>query len=135
MRKKILAVDDEPANLEIIKEALSEHYDLRTASTGEEALEIAPEFIPDLIVLDIMMPGIDGYEVCQRLREELDFRSTPIIMLTAKMESEAMTEGMKTGADDYIIKPFEVEDLMESIEFFFPSSEHVSKKPDDQTRI
>jgi DNA-binding response OmpR family regulator len=128
MRKKILAVDDEPANLEIIKEALSEHYDLRTASTGEEALEIAPEFIPDLIVLDIMMPGIDGYEVCQRLREDLDFKSTPIIMVTAKMESEAMTEGMKTGADDYIIKPFEVEDLMESIEFFFPSSEHVSGK-------
>ena len=128
MRKKILAVDDEPASLEIIKEALSEHYDLRTASTGEEALEIAPEFIPDLIVLDIMMPGIDGYEVCQRLREDLDFRSTPIIMITAKMESEAMTEGMKTGADDYIIKPFEVEDLIESIEFFFPSSEHVSGK-------
>ena len=119
MRKKILAVDDEPVNLEIIKEALSEHYDLRTASTGEEALEIAPEFIPDLIVLDIMMPGIDGYEVCQRLREDLDFKLTPIIMMTAKTKSEEMIEGMKAGTDDYITKPFEVEELMESIEFFF----------------
>ena len=128
MRKKILAVDDEPASLEIIKEALSENYDLRTASTGEEALEIAPEFIPDLIVLDIMMPGIDGYEVCQRLREDLDFKSTPIIMVTAKTKSEEMIEGMKAGAEDYITKPFKVEDLMESIEFFFPSSEHVSGK-------
>ncbi len=128
MQKKILAVDDEPASLEIIKEALSEHYDLRTASTGEEALEIAPEFIPDLIVLDIMLPGIDGYEVCQRLREDLDFKLTPIIMVTARTMLEEMIEGMKAGAEDYITKPFEVEDLMESIEFFFPSSEHVSGK-------
>ena len=128
MRKKILAVDDDPTCLEIIKEALSEHYELRTASTGKEVLEIAPKFIPDLIMLDIMMPGIDGYEVCQRLREDLDFKSTPIIMVTAKTKSEEMIEGMKAGAEDYITKPFEVEDLMESIEFFFPSSEHVSGK-------
>jgi len=87
-----------------------------------------PEFIPDLIMLDIMMPGIDGYEVCQRLREDLDFKSIPIIMITAKTKSEEMIEGLKAGAEDYITKPFEVEDLMETIEFFLPSSEHVSGK-------
>jgi len=128
MQKKILAVDDDPTNLEIIKEALSERFDLRTASTGAEALEIAPEFVPDLILLDIMMPGINGYEVCQRLREDPDFKSTPIIMLTAKTKTEEKIEGMKAGADDYITKPFEIEDLMESIEFFFPPSERVSGK-------
>jgi len=128
MQKKILAVDDDPTNLEIIKEALSEHYNLRTASTGKEAFEIAPEFVPDLILLDVMLPDIGGYDICQRFREELVFKLTPIIMITAKTKSEEMNKGMKAGADDYITKPFEVEDLMESIEFFFPPSERVSRK-------
>ncbi len=117
-RKKVLAVDDNPLNLEIIQEALSEEYNLETATTGEEALEIAVDFQPDLILLDVMMPGIDGYEVCRRLRANSAFADTPIVMVTAKDSLSEKIRGREVGAEDYITKPFEEDDLRESIEFF-----------------
>lgn len=117
-KKKILAVDDNPDNTAIIEELLSDRYDLRTAASGEEALETAMDFQPDIILLDIMMPDMDGYEVCRRLREYAMLTDTRIIMVTAKGTLENKVTGYEVGADDYITKPFEEENMLESIEFF-----------------
>jgi DNA-binding response OmpR family regulator len=117
-RKKILTVDDNPDNNAIIEELFGDHYDLRTATTGEEALQIARDFRPDLILLDIMMPGMDGYEVCRRLRKFSTLSETKIIMVTAKGDLEDKISGYQAGASDYITKPFEEENILESVEFF-----------------
>jgi len=116
--KRILAVDDNPDNIAIAEELLGEDYDLRTATTGEEALEIALDFRPDIILLDIMLPDIDGYEVCRKLRKHSALSNTKIIMVTAKIALEDRIKGYEVGASDYITKPFEEENLLESVEFF-----------------
>jgi DNA-binding response OmpR family regulator len=117
-KKKLLAVDDNPDNTAIVEELFQETYDLRTASTGEEALKIALDFQPDIILLDIMMPGMDGYEVCQRLREYPSLAETKIIMVTAKGALEDRVKGYEVGANDFITKPFAEENILESVEFF-----------------
>jgi len=117
-KKKLLAVDDNPDNIAIIEELFQEKYDLRTASRGEEALKIALDFQPDIILLDIMMPGMDGYEVCQRLREYPSLAETKIIMVTAKGALEDRVKGYEAGANDFITKPFAEENILESVEFF-----------------
>ena len=118
MKKKILAVDDNPNNNAIVEELFGDRYDLRTATTGEEALQIAQDFQPDLILLDIMMPNMNGYEVCRRLREYPSLSETKIIMVTAKGGLEDKIAGYEVGANDYITKPFDEENIMESVEFF-----------------
>ncbi|MHC4395306.1 MAG: response regulator [Planctomycetota bacterium] len=116
--KKILTVDDESLNNEIVQEILSYDYDVKTATTGDEALKIALDFQPDLILLDIMMPGMNGYEVCRRLRANSAFRDTIIIMVSAKETIEYKVKGYEVGASDYISKPFTEENLRESVSFF-----------------
>ncbi len=116
--KKLLAVDDNPDNIAIIEELFQEKYDLRTASRGEEALTIALDFQPDIILLDIMMPGMDGYEVCRQLREYPSLAETKIIMVTAKGALEDRVKGYEVGANDFITKPFAEENILESVEFF-----------------
>ena len=117
-KKKILAVDDNPDNTTIVEELFHEDYDLRTAATGEQALEIALDFQPDLILLDIMLPDMDGLEVCRRLREYPSLSHTKIIMVTAKRGLEDKVIGYEVGANDYITKPFEEENILESVAFF-----------------
>ncbi len=117
-KKKILAVDDNPDNTTIVEELFHEDYDLRTVATGEEALEIALDFQPDLILLDIMLPDMDGLEVCRRLREYPSLSHTKIIMVTAKRGLEDKVTGYEVGANDYITKPFEEENILESVAFF-----------------
>jgi len=117
-KKKMLAVDDNPNNNAIIEELFGDHYDLRTAMTGEEALEIAQTFEPDVVLLDIMMPGMDGYEVCKRLREHPSLSDIKILMVTAKGALEDRVKGYEVGANDFITKPFEEENILESVEFF-----------------
>ncbi len=116
--KKILTVDDESLNNEIVQEILGYDYDVKTATTSDEALKIALDFQPDLILLDIMMPGMDGYEVCRRLRANSAFRDTTIIMVSAKETIEDKVKGYEVGASDYISKPFTEESLRESVSFF-----------------
>ena len=125
-RKKILVVDDDPNVIAIAKELLDEDYNLKTATTGEEALKIARDFIPDLIILDIMMPGMDGYEVCRRLREQSILLDVQIIMVSSKGELEDRIKGKEMGADDYITKPFEEENLLESVSFFLNTPPQVN---------
>lgn len=110
MGSRILVVDDEKNIVDIIKYNLKkEGYEVMTAGDGEEALILNEEFKPDIILLDIMMPKLDGYAVCRKVREKYD---TPIIMLTARAEEVDKVLGLELGADDYVTKPFGTRELM-----------------------
>ena len=103
----ILIVDDMPANIKILGQLLRSQYDIRIATGGEKALAIAAsEDPPDLVLLDIMMPDMDGYEVCRRLKKDPRSKDIPVIFITAKGEVEDETKGLEIGAVDYIVKPF-----------------------------
>jgi two-component system alkaline phosphatase synthesis response regulator PhoP len=107
MTKKILVCDDEPYILMALTDAVEmEGYECVTAINGKEALEKARETLPDLIMLDIMMPFMDGFEVCRELKADAVTRDIPIIMLTAKSQQVDIQKGKDAGADDYITKPF-----------------------------
>ena len=104
---RILVVDDEEDLLELVRYNLTkEGYDVECVDSGEAALRSARHEPPDLIVLDLMLPAVDGLEVCRRLKAESKTREVPIIMLTAKSEESDMIAGLERGADDYIAKPF-----------------------------
>lgn len=110
MSGKILVVDDEKPIADILRFNLKkEGYEVEVANDGLEAIVKAEEFCPDLILLDIMLPKIDGFQVCKKLREKIQ---TPIIMLTAKEEEVDKVLGLELGADDYITKPFSVRELL-----------------------
>ncbi len=114
-KSKILAVDDNSINLAVIKELLGSQYDLMTVSTGIDAFKMAQEFRPDLIILDIMLPDIDGYEVCQQIRKSSLLRYTKIIMVSAKAMASERLKGYQVGADDYLTKPFDGEELLAKV--------------------
>jgi two-component system alkaline phosphatase synthesis response regulator PhoP len=106
-KEKILVIDDEEDILELVGFNLSkEGFRVIPASTGEKALDLVKSEIPDLIVLDLMLPGIDGLEFARRLKSEDDFPRIPIVMLTAKGEEADIVSGLELGADDYVTKPF-----------------------------
>ena len=108
---RILVVEDEPALLRGLQDNLkAESYEVITASDGEAGLKLARETKPDLIVLDLMLPKVSGYEICQKLRSE--GVSTPILILTARGEEADRVLGLDLGADDYVTKPFSVRELM-----------------------
>lgn len=111
-RKRILAVDDNATNLLFYEELLEDDFELVLAESGEEALETLDEFKPDVILLDIMMPGIDGYEVCRRVRQRDDMSHVKVILVSAKNQTESRLEGYHAGADDYIIKPFDQDEML-----------------------
>lgn len=105
--EKILVVDDEEDVLELVRYNLDKNgYRVETATTGEKALVKAGAKLPDLIILDLMLPGIDGLEVCKKLKADTKTESIPIIMLTAKGEESDIVTGLELGADDYVTKPF-----------------------------
>ena len=105
--REILVVDDEEDLLELVRYNLTkEGYRVECVGTGEDALKAARRQPPDLIVLDLMLPAVDGLEVCRRLKADSKTRDVPIIMLTAKSEESDMVAGLERGADDYVAKPF-----------------------------
>jgi cyclic di-GMP phosphodiesterase len=106
---KVLVVDDTEANIDILVEVLGSDYDVSVAMDGETALEDVADEKPDLILLDIMMPGIDGYEVCKQLKADENTKSIPIIFLTAMTEEQDEARGLALGAVDYVTKPFSTE--------------------------
>ncbi len=114
-KRKILAVDDNPTNLAVIEELLESQYDLKTVATGLDAIEMAHKFRPDLIILDIMLPDIDGYEVCQQIRKSSLLRYTKIIMISAKAMTSERLKGYQVGADDYLTKPYDGEELLAKV--------------------
>lgn len=106
IKAKILVLDDEPDILEIVGYNLrSEGYEVKTALSGQEGIAIAKDFSPDLILLDVMMPGMDGMETCDALRKDPHFKDTIIAFLTARGEDFSQVAGFEVGADDYITKP------------------------------
>ncbi|MBF0612579.1 MAG: SpoIIE family protein phosphatase [Magnetococcales bacterium] len=107
-RPKVLIVDDAPENVRLLNELLKSQCDRQFASNGEAALRVVAGSKPDLILLDVVMPGIDGYEVCRRLKADPATREIPVIFVTARNESEEETLGFSLGAVDYITKPFNV---------------------------
>jgi two-component system, OmpR family, alkaline phosphatase synthesis response regulator PhoP len=107
MQKKILIVDDEP-NIIVPLEFLMEqnNYDVKVADTGEKALDLIENYSPDLILLDIMLPGMDGYEVCRKIRMNPNFKTMKIVFLSAMARTIDIAKGMGLAADEYITKPF-----------------------------
>ena len=117
-KQRVLIVDDEPRNQRIVIETLEDIVDYQTAANGEEALALAKSFAPDLILLDIMMPTIDGYEVCRKIRENHEMKLTKIILVSGKAMLEERLKGYEIGADDYITKPFASEELLAKVRVF-----------------
>ncbi|MCL1093636.1 response regulator [Shewanella kaireitica] len=105
-QQTLLVVDDTPANIDVLAGMLKDDYQIKVAKNGEIALKIAQRLPLDLILLDIMMPGIDGFEVCRRLKSDHTTRHIPIIFVTAKITAEDELKGLELGAVDYITKPF-----------------------------
>ena len=105
----LLIVDDEPANIDIIMAALGNDYSVCVESDSLKALDVAKKCLPDLILLDIMMPGIDGFETCRLMKNDPTVRDVPIIFLTALNQYNVESRGLKLGAADYINKPFQPE--------------------------
>ncbi len=112
-KMKILIVDDTPVNLDILLKTLEEeNYRISVSLDGEGAIKIAPQFKPDLILLDVMMPGIDGYETCRRLKENEETKDIPVIFITAKNQTEDVVRGFAAGGVDYILKPIRQEEAL-----------------------
>jgi len=114
-RKKIFIVDDEVVNLKIGKNALSDHYDVFPLDSGKALLEMLKNVKPDLILLDIMMPEMDGHETLKRLKSDDQAAGIPVIFLTSKGDIGTVLEGISGGINDYIVKPFEPEQLLKCI--------------------
>jgi two-component system alkaline phosphatase synthesis response regulator PhoP len=114
--KKILVVDDEEDILQLLKYNFEQdHLTVFTANNGKRALEIANKELPDLILLDVMLPDIDGIEVCERLRKNALFNNTQIIFLSARGEDYSQVAGYRAGADDYIVKPIRIKVLRHKV--------------------
>jgi phosphate regulon transcriptional regulator PhoB len=127
---KILVVDDEPDAIELIKFNLkSAGYDVATAADGDEALKKARALLPDLIVLDVMLPEVDGLEVCKILRRDARVSAIPIIMLTAKAAEIDRVLGLELGADDYVTKPFSPRELIARVKALLRRAEPPTDSP------
>lgn len=126
MKRKILVVDDELHIIELVRFNLENSgFKVLEATNGQKALNIARQEKPDLVLLDLMLPIIDGYEVCKMLRKNSSTHDIPIIMLTAKSEEADKILGFKMGADDYITKPFSIRELMARVRAVLRRSETV----------
>jgi two-component system alkaline phosphatase synthesis response regulator PhoP len=121
--KKILVVDDEVDLVETVRFPLEmEGFDVLVSYNGEDALNQARKENPDLIILDLMLPKLDGYKVCRLLKFDERYKHIPILMLTAKTQEKDKTLGKETGADEYITKPFEMDYLMEKVKAYLKIS-------------
>lgn len=117
-KQNVLIVDDEPRNQRILIEILEDLFDYKVASSGENAIEILQTYIPDLVLLDIMMPGIDGYQVCTYIRSKKELSLTKVLLVSGKAMVEERLKGYEVGGDDYITKPFVPEELLAKTKVF-----------------
>ena len=119
-KRKVLIVDDEPNIVTALEFLLKRSgYDVRAVSNGEEALATVESYVPDVVLLDVMMPVRSGYDVCQRMRERPEWRHIRIVMLSAKGREAEVSKGLSLGADLYITKPFSTQELIASIDGLF----------------
>ena len=120
--KKVLIVDDEQDIVESLNFVLdAEGYECHTAYNGEDGLKLAKELVPDLIILDIMMPKMNGYKISRLLKFDKKYQDIPIIMLTARSQEEDKLIGEETGANEYITKPFDLEYVIENVNKYLKS--------------
>jgi len=135
-KQKILVVDDEKAILELVRyNLLREGFAVTTVEDGEKALESIRAHPPELIVLDLMLPGIDGLEVCRQLKQDASTRQIPIVMLTAKGEESDIVIGLELGADDYIPKPFSPRVLIARIKAVLRRHKSAPARESDDIKI
>jgi len=126
MTTQILVIEDDPSIGKLLRRALLlEGYEARLVRDGREGLTAFQQQTPDLVILDLMLPGLDGIEVCKRIRQEND---TPILMLTARDTVEDRVMGLDSGADDYIIKPFDIDELLARVRAHLRRTEHAQPK-------
>jgi len=112
----VLIVDDEPFNVDVLQQELEESdYQIITASNGQEALQQIKKHQPDLILLDLMMPVLDGFAVLSQIKGDNDLRDIPVIIVSAADDSKSIVKGIKQGADDYITKPIDAEHLKKKV--------------------
>lgn len=117
---RILVIDDDPTVTSVLKRGLAyEGYTVDTAAAGAQGLTIARDHTPDLVILDLMLPGIDGFEVCRRLREDPATQSLPIVMLSSRGNIKEKLAGFRAGADDYLVKEFDLLDLPYRVRLVF----------------
>lgn len=130
MKSHILIVEDEPPLIEVVRYNLEkEGYQVSVAEDGKRALDRVRESIPDLVILDWMLPGLSGIEVCRQLREDPDSKDVPVIMLTARGEEPDRLKGLASGADDYVVKPFSPAELLARVRAVLRRS--TSSAPDE----
>jgi len=133
MNYRILLVDDEPDILEFVSyNLLREGFQVQTAPNGVEALKIAEQFVPHLVLLDVMMPEMDGMETCRRMRQMASLKNTMIVFLSARGEDESQLEGFELGADDYITKPVKVKLLVSRLKAILKRTESESTTPAEE---
>lgn len=133
MNYRILLVDDEPDILEFVSyNLLREGFQVQTAPNGVEALKIAEQFVPHLVLLDVMMPEMDGMETCRRMRQMASLKNTMIVFLSARGEDESQLEGFELGADDYITKPVKVKLLVSRLKAILKRTESESTPPAEE---
>jgi len=130
MKEKILFVDDDPDIVRLVKETLlDEGFEFVSAEDGEGGIKEAQTSHPDLIILDMQLPDIDGFEICRRLKADEGCKHIPIIMLTGKFkETSDKVEGLVDGADDYVLKPFETQELLARIRAVLREYKHFGPK-------
>jgi len=117
LKYHILIVDDVADNIQVAMSILKEeNYEFSFATSGDSALELIDNNSFDLILLDVMMPGLDGYEVCMRIRSNPETEDVPVIFVTAKSDVDSIRKGFETGAQDYIIKPFQADELLARVQ-------------------
>lgn len=127
MEKKILVIEDDPATSRLVDYSLRhEGYQVFTASNGLEGIRKAHDEAPDLIILDVMLPGMDGFEICHRLRSEPDTANLPILMFSAKAQEIDRDTGLRVGADDYLSKPAAPTDIVSHVENLLAKKKQVA---------
>ena len=128
-QETVLVVDDEPHIALSIERSLRDIYQIRVAHSGVEALKIIRRSQPDLIILDVMMPGMSGLQFCQEVRQDPILRTTPILFLTANVNMEDKLAGFEAGADDYLTKPFEIRELQFRVAAILRRTKPVEQSP------
>jgi len=119
-RKRILVVDDNSVNREIIEEILDGEHEVLMAANGSDAIKLAERYRPQVVLLDVMLPGLDGYDTCRKLRAMPSMAQARIIMVSAKAMPSERAQGIDAGADAYVTKPFDDGDLVEAIRITHP---------------
>ena len=131
MSKRILVVDDDPDIRSLVKNAIiMKGHEAIAAGDGFSAVTLAIKYRPDVVVLDVMMPKMSGFQVCQNLRARPEFQATPILFLTAKDNPQDEAWGKKVGADEYITKPFEIHQVVAKVEEMLERVQEIEDRPD-----